>query len=634
MDFFRHQDLAVKNSKILVGLFILTTICIAMVTAAVVSFSIPSKTASPSGHAASLSTLFGSIDYQSFAMTTAIVALMIFVVSYFKTVFLRKSGGSAIASQLGGRLILPSTDEKDEQRLLNIVQEMALASGSVVPSVYLLEHEKGINAFAAGYSPDSAVIGVTKGALEQLSRDELQGVIAHEFSHILYGDMKLNMNMIGTLFGISFIKEAGEVLLRSGSIGRSRKRNDAVGIGLALYIVGLLGYFAALVIKAAISRQREFLADASAVQFTRNPKGISGALKRIGGLSSRIKSPRASQASHMFFANGISSFFSSVFGTHPPLSKRLERIEGVKFKKTAVATDENKSFDAQANGTSAFASQSNATVTSFTPPKKQFDDIEAAGVTTSQSIKNSANFLAKIPSFIATSANEPYAATTLVLSIFIHSDHEIKKKQVEKLAEVMPEIQSKDLQNTLSKLYEVDRKDYIPLLDLAAPALEFLADSQKNSLVQCVNMLIMTDDKFELEEYLYFIILCKILNTKPKAFKSQNKEPSLLIAATKLLSTLAYFGHNDKAEIEKAFKSGIKGLGVKNADTKMSVVKDVAELDRCLTAIKRLNFQNRKIILKACQKVVTHDGKITNNERILVRAVSDSLGCPVSFFHD
>ena len=240
-------------------------------------------------------------------------------------------GGTVVAERLGGRRVYPNTTDPVERRLLNVVEEMALASGVPVPPVFLLSEEQGINAFAAGYSPSDAVVGVTRGCAQQLTRDQLQGVVAHEFSHILNGDMRLNMRLIGVLHGILLMGLVGRELLRlvghSGG-GRSRRNDGAAPlllIGLAFMVIGFLGLFIGNLIKAAASRQREFLADASAVQFTRNPEGIAGALKRIGAavFGSKLASPRAAEASHMYFAEGISTLFAS----HPPLHERISRID-------------------------------------------------------------------------------------------------------------------------------------------------------------------------------------------------------------------------------------------------------------------------------------------------------------------
>ncbi len=252
-------------------------------------------------------------------------------------------GGHTVAQLLGGRPVDPNTADPKERRVLNVVEEMAIASGLPVPTVYLLEREEGINAFAAGFTPQDAVIGVTRGALEILNREELQGVIAHELSHVFHGDTNLNLRLMGVLHGILVIALVGYFILRSTlRVASSNRKSGLVVVlpiaGLILLVIGYIGVFFGRLIKSAVSRQREFLADASSVQFTRNPQGIGGALKKIGGLSmgSLVMSPHAEQASHFFFSDGklgkLRSAFSGVthfqfLATHPPLAERIRRVD-------------------------------------------------------------------------------------------------------------------------------------------------------------------------------------------------------------------------------------------------------------------------------------------------------------------
>ena len=214
---------------------------------------------------------------------------------------------------------------------------MAIASGTPTPPVYMMQEEPGINAFAAGFTPSDAVVGVTRGCVGQLSRDELQGVIGHEFSHILNGDMRLNIRLMGVLFGILVVGLIGSILLRSSLYGSALQSRSSRGnstqvlliIGGVLMLVGFIGTLVGNLIKASVSRQREFLADASAVQFTRNPSGIAGALKKIGGFEagSEMMNPHAPESSHMFFGRAVSSGFNSLFATHPPLEERIARLD-------------------------------------------------------------------------------------------------------------------------------------------------------------------------------------------------------------------------------------------------------------------------------------------------------------------
>ena len=324
-DFFTHQDQARRNTTRLEVLFVLAVLALIL--------SIDLLLAATLGYLAR-DPRTGAVDW-SLAFDPGIVVLSalgtLSVVgggSLFKTAQLR-SGGHVVAEELGGRRLHPDTADPTEQKILNVVEEMAIASGTATPPVFLLDSEQGINAFAAGFTPSDAVIGITRGAAERLTRDELQGVVAHEFSHILNGDMRLNIRLMGILHGILIIGMLGYFILRmTASSGRGRRSSRGGGGGAVVAILALgaglmaVGFFGTLfgnLIKAAVSRQREFLADASAVQFTRQPSGLAGALKKISGLAagSRIENPNAPEASHMFFGRATGGF-AGLFSTHPP----------------------------------------------------------------------------------------------------------------------------------------------------------------------------------------------------------------------------------------------------------------------------------------------------------------------------
>ena len=329
MDFFREQDIARRNTRLLTLLFgIAVLVLIGMTNLLLVGFVVFE---SGGGHA-SLSA--DVLDWQSFIAVGAVITLIIGAVVLVNWINFAR-GGKQVAAALGGRLVQPGTDDPLEQRAANIVQEMALAANMPVPSLFVLDEEAGINAFAAGTSPANAVVAVTQGALTSLNRDQLQGVIGHEFSHILNGDMRLSIRLAAMLRGITFIGDVGSILLHSASHRRryrSSKKDDGRGavlaIGLGLYLIGLLGGLMAGLIKSAISKQKEYLADASAVQFTRNPEGIGDALKIIGGHSAGtfVETARAEEMSHLFFGQ-VRHRLWSAFATHPPMEARIERID-------------------------------------------------------------------------------------------------------------------------------------------------------------------------------------------------------------------------------------------------------------------------------------------------------------------
>ena len=332
MNFFEAQDRARRNTAWMILLFILAVAGLVFLTNLLLLAVLAYLKA---GYFVfSVSELQSYFDPSVFVGVTVGVCLLIFGGSFYKTMSLSK-GGPAVAEMLGGRLVPQSTSDLQQRQLLNVVEEMSIAAGMPIPKVYLLD-EHSINAFAAGQSPANAVIGVTRGALTQLSREELQGVIAHEFSHIFNGDMRLNIRLIGVLHGILLVGTIGYFILRSMRFaGRSRSRKGGGAIvailtlGAGLMVIGYAGTFFGQWIKAVVSRQREYLADSSAVQFTRNKDSIAGALKKIGGSSggSYIDAPTATEYSHAYFANGISSFWQSLFATHPPLEKRIKAID-------------------------------------------------------------------------------------------------------------------------------------------------------------------------------------------------------------------------------------------------------------------------------------------------------------------
>jgi Zn-dependent protease with chaperone function len=320
MDFFQQQAKAHHKTKLLVFYFTLAVISIILMihsVAVFVKFYIGSR----DEYFIEQKSL-NFFDPQLFAGVAICTLAVIFIGSTYKTMALA-GGGGAVAESLGGRLVSPNTTNPEERRLLNVVEEMAIASGVGVPQVYVLDNENYINAFAAGHTISDAVVAVTRNCMTKLTRDELQGVIGHEFSHILNGDMRLNVRLIGLLFGIFCIATIGRVLMSV----RGRNNGGVVIAGLLLLAIGSLGVLFGRLIQAAVSRQREFLADASSVQFTRNPLGLSGALQKIGGYGSRMDSPHASDAGHLFFGNALGDPLFNLMSTHPPIDQRIRAID-------------------------------------------------------------------------------------------------------------------------------------------------------------------------------------------------------------------------------------------------------------------------------------------------------------------
>ena len=474
-------------------------------------------------------------------------------------------GGTGVAERLGGRRVYPNTIEPNERRLLNVVEEMALASGVPVPPVFMMKDEEGINAFAAGFSPSDAVIGVTRGCVEQLSRDELQGVIAHEFSHILNGDMRLNIRLIGILHGILLLGLIGRELLRIASFsGGSRRRNDSAMylllVGLVMMVLGFLGMFLGNLIKAAISRQREYLADASAVQFTRNPEGIAGALKRIGAavFGSRLTSPRAAEISHMYFAEGV----STLFATHPPLAERIRRLDPQwdgKFPKplTAAAVAGLAGEDAAGFvGEEAALLPTECAGRGGPPcgrPNRQ-SDRDSSSLRRRARGRDAAAGRRRGPRTVRRPGRDLCIAAWTSIPTFARCS----STRCKQLAE--PDVYELTLK-LIPAVDQLDVRAYLPLVDMTLPALRALSPSQYQEFTQCFIKLVQADKRLGLFEWTLHQILLRHLRPQFEHVRppqivyyglQQLGEPCSV-----LLSTLARASQCDD---QFAFESGAKLL--------------------------------------------------------------------------
>jgi Zn-dependent protease with chaperone function len=486
-----------------------------------------------------------------------------------------RAGGAAIAQELGGRLLFTETATPEEQELLNVVTEMAIAAGIRIPSVYLLDEEPHINAFAAGDSLNSAVIGVTRGALEQLTRDELQGVIGHEFSHILNGDMQLNLQLVGLLHGILFIYFTGRVLLSS----RDRK-GGASQFGIALIVIGSIGLLFGRLIKSAVSRQREFLADASAVQFTRNPDGIAGALEKLAGIGSHVYSPRAEAASHMFFSNALKSdLFESAFATHPPLVKRIQRIRGRKIK--AQVAPSSSAISEAAIGFAGGAQ-------SVAPPQQTPED-----------------------------------AIALIYALL-----NPELKQLQQLAS--PAIVEKTLAQ-LDAIPQLDAGQRLPLVDRTVPTLRQLPTEDQKQLLKTVLDLSKTDGRWSIGKFAVFLILQHRLQTAP-ATPQISAIAEIWDDCLNVLSILARISNPNPDSFQYAFRSGVYRLPGASTQALPETPPPckLGDLKQSLERLRLASPRLKQAIVDACANTVMLDNTPEAGE--LLRAIAILLDCRVPPF--
>ena len=621
MDFFERQDEARRHTKLLVFYF----------AAAVLSLVVVINVA--------LSLILGGLAVGSKAELLLWITLgtlaVISIGSVFKTLQLA-SGGSVVAELLGGRLIDSNTSDNDERKLLNVVEEMSIASGVPVPQVYVMDDEAGINAFAAGHSTSDAAISVTRGCMKLLSRDELQGVIAHEFSHILNGDMRLNLRLMGLVFGILCLTVIGRVLIRTRG-----SKNPLPLVGLALIVVGWAGAFFGRLIQAAVSRQREVLADAAAAQFTRNPAGLAGALKKIGGLAygSRIESPHAEEASHLFFANGLGNSF---FSTHPSLTERIRALDPSFDGKFPRVVEEPASAISPAPQVSAIPEIpiSQAGAGRFVAPFVAEHAVVAnVGQATTQHLAYAADFRHAIPPAIEAAARDPLGASGLVCALLLASEPSVHEKQFEVLASVTSEAMLDETARIWPEVQVMPVQAKIPSLDLALPALRRLPPEQFQQFRAAIGTLAASNAKADLFAYMLQKIVARHLDTY---FLPERRPVTQFYALHPLardcgvlLSATAYAGQENATELSAAFAKGAEYLN-QAARCEIPLLPpdecDLSDMDAALERLSQAVPQIKKNLLGACAQTVAADGVIQQGEAELLRAIADALDCPVPPF--
>ncbi len=572
-------------------------------------------------------------------ISTAVVAV-IFLGSFYKLIQL-SSGGRAVAESLGGRPLNIQNANGDEKKILNVVEEMAIASGTPVPPVYIIEDE-AINAFAAGHTPQDAVIGVTRGCIRILSRDELQGVIAHEFSHIFHGDMKLNMRLVALLNGILLLGLIGEFLLRSSShrsgFRSSKNKSPAamLGFGLGLVIIGYTGTFFGNLIKAAVSRQREFLADASAVKFTRNPDGIAGALKKLGGYvgGSQMDVANASEFSHMFFGEGSSSLFSAM-ATHPPLSERIKRIDPQwdgEFSHIDVHEGEENSYIEEGRH---FGEGDNHSPIEFSSPKTAMEfavtvdqALQSIGQPNESHIAYAQQTLNAINEQMHDATHNPWDAQVLMLGLLLNKKTETQTKQWQLLSALFSDVQMQSLKPWAVQASLLEPRFRLPLVELSLPALKELSPAQYELFKSAMIRLIQADTKIELIEWSLFRIITH--NLEPKISSTHLVDlAQLKKEACTLLSAIANAGSASVSQAQTAFNSSKSIIGFDEVFLMNESDYTMMDLDIAVTRLNSLKPLQKPKLLKAMSQCVMIDQQITVVEAELFRAIADALDCPV-----
>ncbi len=601
MDFFAAQDAARSRSRRLVALFIASVagLILVMYVAVMLFAVIEGVEARHIWNPGIFLTITG--------ITTLIVGLS----SLGKIVSLR-SGGGSVARSVGGRKIEATTHDPDERRLVNVVGEMSIAAGVPMPEIYVLDTEEGINAFAAGFSTRDAAVAVTRGAMTQLTRDELQGVMAHEFSHILNGDMRLNIQLIGLVFGLLVLSITGRGLMRAAfyTDRRRQRTKDAGGLTVAIVVlggiifaVGSLGVLFGRMLQSAVSRQREFLADASAVQFTRNPDGLANALRKIGAMGSRVINTNSQDVAHLFFACGLKSGRNSLFSTHPPLEDRIRALDPG-WDGSFESTPPPLPSDAPAPPPQPSTSQAGS-------------GMMMGAVAALSQLAHARAIREELTTLLGDDLYNPAAACDIILALLPRKageeDSEGIRARREKLSAIRPE-------------------QRIALVNMLAPALTNLPNADRAGLLHQLDQLGDKETGLNVFDFGIWWIVRRNLNRSGQPMNTRTKlndNPATFAPdVTILLASLAHVGADD-GEAGDSFESAVaQSPSFATLCHPPEQSPAMAQLDEALQNLGHASFTLRREIIAAATHVVIGDGKITESEAALMQLVSLALDCP------
>ncbi|WP_019626244.1 M48 family metallopeptidase [Thioalkalivibrio sp. ALJT] len=645
MNFFEHQDRAQRRTRGLLVLFALAVLAIVLVMNAIVLVLLGQGEPVAQGEPwLTRDFLAGNVDVM--VWTSVLTLGLIGLGSLYRTIGLR-DGGGAVARELGGTRVDGDTRDPLRRRLVNVVEEIAIASGVPVPEIYVLEQESGINAFAAGYSPDDAAIAVTRGALEQLDRDELQGVVAHEFGHILNGDMRLNIRLMGMLFGILLLALIGQRMLLAMRLSRNnRNAGGIVAAGVALMVVGYIGLFFGRWIRASVSRQREYLADASAVQFTRQPAGIAGALKKIGASQGAMRAD-TEEVGHMLFASGA---LGQMFATHPPLVPRIQAIEPgfqedelatirQRMEEDAQARRAEREAQAEAEAAAREAAPAHGPGGLLLDPTRLVDQIGDPGLA---QILGAGLLVASMPGPLERAAHSDAWGVEVLLYLLISPDQDVRDAQLLQIAKVRGGESETRVRNLLDAVPELQADLRIPLLEMSFPVLRHRPREERLALEGLIAELIRADGRVSPFEYATGLLLRRQLRdleqpdrARPsgRAKLARNIEP-----AQDVLAILARHGHpGDAVAARAAVVAGLTSLTVEDAeaaaDQALSRVGDGGAwhqvLDTALEALDGLRPADKQALINAMLATITHGGQTVIGEVELLRAIAGALHVPL-----
>jgi Zn-dependent protease with chaperone function len=627
VNFFARQDQARRQSRRLVILFALAVaaIVVAVDLVFLLFFGGMGTATDPGALVLGL------------AMASLLTLGIIGIGSMYRLASLRQ-GGAAVATGLGGTPVPGDTHDFHYRRLRNVVEEIAIASGVPVPQLFVLEHEPGINAFAAGYAPADAAIAVTRGALDRLNRDELQGVIAHEFSHVLNGDMRLNIRLMGVLFGILVLAVVGRKILLHGRGARGKDGAPLLLAALALMVVGYIGLFFGRLIKAGVSRQREYLADASAVQFTRQTKGLAGALKKIVGLpdGSKLGNADTEEVAHMLFGDGVG--FSSLFATHPPVVERIRALEP-SFRPSMVADlqarwqlhppsglDEDLAMGLVAEPPPLPGEVAELVVS---PPMV----VAQVGTPRTDDYVRAGALLGAIPENLRAAAHDREEVVPLLLGLLMAGPGEVRERQQFELAARHDERQARQALDYAERLAELPRLLHLPLAGMAMPALCKRPRPELERFMDSCFALSHADGRISLFEY----CLGRLLRVQvrdaldpARAWVPGHRHLSRCAPhAVNLMAVLAQAGHADPGAAMRAYLAGMARVFPRLDSPYRPPADPHRALDEAWPVLDELEPIGKELLLEGLVAAVSHDGRMSVAEAELLRVACACLHCPL-----
>ena len=645
MNFFEAQAQARKASRRLVWLFALAVVVIVVAIDLAVVFGLGLTGRFNLDDVERGATTLSSDGLIGIVAITTLVTLAIIGISSLVRISSLRSGGSAVARSMGGTPVTADTRDPKLRRLRNVVEEIAIASSVPVPEIYVLDQEEGINAFAAGYTTNDAVVAVTRGALERLNRDELQGVIAHEFSHVLNGDMRLNIRLMGLLFGILVLGIVGRKVLENARGGRDSKGLGAILlVALAIMIVGYIGVFFGRMIKAGVSRSREYLADASAVQFTRQTVGIAGALKKIGGLpsGSKLVAADTEEVSHMLFGDGVG--FSSWFATHPPLTDRIKALDK-SFKPEELgdlaqrwaqhapsAAEEDLALGFAPDGTrlGGGANLPAARAEISLDPGHVADQI---GTPAADDYRRAGVISEAIPDALREATQRQDQAMAVVLALLLDGDNAIRARQLSEIATRIDD----DSSDAVLRLYTATSALHpmlrLPLASLAFPALRRRPRPELQRFLACVDVLIHIDGQIGLFEYCLATLLkrqtIEALDPSHHHPTGRRKLVELQSELGALFSIVAQHGHEDTVAAQRAFIAGLSLVLPQDTLRYSPPPNWVGALDTALPRLDALGSKGKEVLVEGLVAAISQDGRVSLAEAELLRTICASLHCPL-----